>query len=389
MHPRSLVGLFAVFSGLALPPAAAQETKSAVAFRPLTLEGAFAAAQAERKLVFIDFFTTWCAPCKLLDQQTWTDPKVGELVNAKAVALKLDAEKEGRAAAKHYAIAAYPTLLLLKPDGTEVDRIVGFRDPARFIADFAAGVAGRPTLVRAHDAVTSASADSPEAVRARYDLAKTLARAGQSAEALEHYLWCFDEGMIKVSAFTGVRTSFLTGDLGRLAAKYPPAREALVSRRDAAKTRLLEGDARAASDFAALNEALGDRAANLAMFDQLPAGDPRRRGFGTRVQPQLIAARRYAEALEVMPANVMLDIAKRAHSRMGSVAGDAATKRMSGQIYVAYVEVLAGSGDLAHARELIGTILAIDATEDTRALLRRSIERAECPELLEALAAKP
>ncbi|MDP3070654.1 MAG: thioredoxin family protein [Opitutaceae bacterium] len=389
MHPRSLVGLFAVFSGLALPPAVAQETKSAVAFRPLSLEGAFAAAQAERKLVFIDFFTTWCAPCKLLDQQTWTDPKVGELVNAKAVALKLDAEKEGRAAAKHYAIAAYPTLLVLKPDGTEVDRIVGFRDPARFIADFAAGVAGRPTLVRAHDAVTSASADSREAVRARYDLAKTLARAGQSAEALEHYLWCFDEGMIKVSSFTGVRTSFLTGDLGRLAANYPPARAALVTRRDDAKTRLLGGDARAASDFAALNEALGDRAANLAMFDQLPAGDPRRRGFGTRVQPQLIAARRYAEALEAMPPASILRVADSTLSRLQSGGADLTAKRSSIRLQLPHVEMLAGAGELAAARELIGQILAVEPSAETRALLRRAIERAERPELLDALAAKP
>lgn len=391
MNPRILVGVFALVSGLAVVTAGAQEKKSAVTFRTLDLEAALVAAKAEDKLVLIDFFTTWCAPCKLLDQNTWTDAKVGDLVNAKAVALKLDAEKEGRAAAKRYAIAAYPTLLVLKPDGTEVDRIIGYREPARFIADFSGSIAGRPTLVRAQDAVAAATAstDSREAVRARYDLAKTLAQGGQSAEALKHFLWCFDVGMVQVASFVGVRTSFLTSDMGRLAAKYPPAREALVTRRDAAKVRLLGGETRAASEFAALNDALGDHYLNLSTFEQLPAGDPRRRAFGTRLMAVLISTRRYAEALDAMPAAAVLRLADSTlapNSPSGKIPG-ARLAAIRGQR--GYVEMLAGAGDLASARALIGKILAFDSSAETRELLRAAVERAERPELLTEIAEKP
>lgn len=380
-------GLFALALGLL--PARALAEKSAVNFRPLTLEAARAAAQTEGKIVFIDFYTTWCEPCKRLDRETWTDAKVGKLVDARAVALKLDAEKEGRAAAKHYTVTAYPTLLLLKPDGTELDRIIGYRDAAKFIAEFSAGAEGRPAVVRAREVAAKAAAGERETVQARHNLARVLAQRGQSAEALEHYLWCYDEGMVRVSSFVGVRNSFLTMDLGRLARDYAPAREAIVVRRDAARERLLGGETRAVSDFAALNDALGEPAANLTMFDQLPAGDARRRGFGLRLQAALVEARRYQDALEAMPASSMVRLVDGTVSRFASTPADVSMTRAAAKTHVPYVEILAGAGDVAQARELIGKILAIDATEGTCSLLRQAVERAGQPELSLAIVRKP
>ena len=135
MCPKTLLSLSAFVLVLVAPSRAAE--KSAVPFRELSFDAARAAAKAEDKLVFIDFYTTWCEPCKRLDKDTWTDAVVGKLVGDKAVALKLDAEKEGRAVAQRFKVEAYPTLLLLKADGTEVDRIIGYRDPATIrVEDF-------------------------------------------------------------------------------------------------------------------------------------------------------------------------------------------------------------------------------------------------------------
>jgi thiol:disulfide interchange protein len=49
-------------------------------FRPLHFCEAKKAAEAEQKIVFIDFFTTWCEPCKKLDRTTWKDPEVVKLL---------------------------------------------------------------------------------------------------------------------------------------------------------------------------------------------------------------------------------------------------------------------------------------------------------------------
>ena len=392
MHSKHSLPWFAFALLLAVPLRAAAE-KSAVPFRDLAFDAACTAAKDEGKLVFIDFYTTWCEPCKRLDKETWTDAAVGKLVGDKAVALKLDAEKEGRAAATRYKINAYPTLLLLKSDGTEIDRIVGYREPARFTEEFTAGVAGKPALARAAEAVASVPAEGRGAVQARYNFAKTLAQNGKNQEALDQYLWCYDEGMVKEDSFGGVRVSFLTGELGRLAAKFPPAREALVVRRDDAKKRLLAGagDRRAPTEFSALNEALGDRAANLALFDQLPAGDVRRGGFGLRVYADLAEARRYAEALEVQPYSTMVMLLENSLApRPGARGGvDESLKAYTLKSAATNVEVLAGGGELDHARELIGRILAADSSGEIKDLLREKLARAKHSELLAEPGNKP
>jgi len=78
----------------------------------------------------------------MLDKTTWTDAKVATLLAEKAVALKIDAEKESTLAEK-YDVKAYPTVLILKADGTIVDRLVGYRPPETFISDFNAALAGK------------------------------------------------------------------------------------------------------------------------------------------------------------------------------------------------------------------------------------------------------
>jgi thiol-disulfide isomerase/thioredoxin len=118
------------------PAASMHAVDAAVPFREVTFEAACEAAAKEGKLVFIDFYTTWCEPCKRLDAVTWTDAAVGKLVGERSIPLKIDAEKEGRELAKRYKIGAFPTLLLLKSDGAEVDRIVGFREPPAFAQEF-------------------------------------------------------------------------------------------------------------------------------------------------------------------------------------------------------------------------------------------------------------
>ena len=81
-----------------------------------------------------------------------TAPRVIDLLGTKTVPLKIDAEKEAELA-KRYKVDAYPTVLFLKPDGTEVDRLIGYRDPAKFIEEFTWILAGKTSLTRARAAV--------------------------------------------------------------------------------------------------------------------------------------------------------------------------------------------------------------------------------------------
>lgn len=72
------------------------------------------------KLVLIDFWATWCGPCKMIA------PTIEELANeyeGKAKICKLDVDNNQRIAMQ-YGIRSIPTLLFFK-NGQLVDQLVG------------------------------------------------------------------------------------------------------------------------------------------------------------------------------------------------------------------------------------------------------------------------
>ena len=81
-------------------------------------EGGFAealeAAKSENKLVFMDCYTSWCGPCKLMASKEFVQEKAGEYFNPRFVSVKIDMEEgEGVELRKRYDVNAYPTLLVL------------------------------------------------------------------------------------------------------------------------------------------------------------------------------------------------------------------------------------------------------------------------------------
>lgn len=58
----------------------------------MTIEEVQVAMQKEPRKVFIDVYTNWCGPCKMMMSQTFTDPDVIAYVNANYYAVKFNAE---------------------------------------------------------------------------------------------------------------------------------------------------------------------------------------------------------------------------------------------------------------------------------------------------------
>lgn len=99
-----------------------------IAFQHIGFEEALAKAKQEDKLVFIDFYTDWCGPCKQMAKYTFTDPAVGEYYNKHFINLKLDAEKEGRPQAQKYGVSSYPTTIFLDGKGNVVIKQSGSKN---------------------------------------------------------------------------------------------------------------------------------------------------------------------------------------------------------------------------------------------------------------------
>lgn len=97
-----------------------------VAFRQLTFSEALKVAESEKKLLFVDCFTTWCGPCRMLSNVVFKDSLFADYFNRHFVSLKIDMEKgEGIELRKKYEVRAYPTLLFLNSSGEVVHRLVG------------------------------------------------------------------------------------------------------------------------------------------------------------------------------------------------------------------------------------------------------------------------
>lgn len=130
----SLVSLFSRSTPLGLGSFVSGEY--AIKFFEGKLEDGLKQAGKSKKLVFVDAYTSWCGPCKMMSSRTFTDAKVGEYFNEHFVSMKIDMEKgEGPQVAMKYSVRAYPTLLFLNSKGEVVHTVLGYRDATQLIED--------------------------------------------------------------------------------------------------------------------------------------------------------------------------------------------------------------------------------------------------------------
>jgi thioredoxin-related protein len=98
--------------------------------------------------VFIDTYTDWCGWCKKLDQETFSNPVVAEILSTKYYPVKFDAEgkknitfqgrnfiNDGKAGNAHQLAVAllqgqlsYPTVVFLNEKGQLLSPVPGYRN---------------------------------------------------------------------------------------------------------------------------------------------------------------------------------------------------------------------------------------------------------------------
>lgn len=103
-------------------------------------------AKKENKYIFVDCYATWCRPCKMMDRYVYPLNIVGEAMNDRFVAVKVQMDttkKDGtsvkmlyslaRQLESEYGIEALPSYLFFSPDGIAVHKAVGQQDAKKFI----------------------------------------------------------------------------------------------------------------------------------------------------------------------------------------------------------------------------------------------------------------
>jgi thioredoxin-like negative regulator of GroEL len=99
-------------------------------------EGDLDAAQVEAgtrdTVVMIEFYAEWCNWCRRLETDTFTAPQVRRELE-QIVPMRLDAEKAGSKLARRFGVDSYPTMVFLDSEGHEMDRIIGYLPPEKFV----------------------------------------------------------------------------------------------------------------------------------------------------------------------------------------------------------------------------------------------------------------
>ena len=91
-------------------------------------------AQKDNKLIFVDMYADWCAPCKVMDDELYMNEAFSNVINKDFISYKVDVEKEnGSNLGTIFSVDVLPTILFLDAEGNVLQRSDGALSHSQFL----------------------------------------------------------------------------------------------------------------------------------------------------------------------------------------------------------------------------------------------------------------
>ena len=177
---RTFLTCIITLVGTCLANLSAQEYEGVVFLEGKTFTEAVDLARKYNKKVFLDCYTSWCGPCKMVARDIFPQKIAGDYFNREFVNIKIDMEKgEGPELAKRFGVKAYPTFIMFDGEGKEIGRLVGGKKNAEEFVAAVKDAVGENSL----SAMTQRYDDGERNREFLYDYLVVLGNAYQSDKA--------------------------------------------------------------------------------------------------------------------------------------------------------------------------------------------------------------